>query len=97
MDYQLEDYINNIEPVGRLKLFTGKYRAYNSMSDFNEQIKDVDVYTLDQMIEFAKLAVILTTDSVVQEIDESQFEMEGHGLGSFPDGEQVIKEWFGDF
>lgn len=44
--------VSEIEAVGRTKIFTGEMRVYKDMSEFNEYIEEVDVYTADQMQEF---------------------------------------------
>lgn len=97
MDYTLEDTLNEIEPVGRVKMFTGKYKVYETMSDFNKQIKETDVYTQEQIIEFAKVATAMASEIVSRELDEECWEIYGHGLVASVDPETVIKELFGDF
>ncbi|WP_416435290.1 hypothetical protein [Lactococcus lactis] len=44
--------LSEIEAVGRTKIFTGEYRLYKDMSELNEYIEEVDVYTADQMQQF---------------------------------------------
>ena len=44
--------LSEIEAVGRTKIFTGEFRLYIDMSELNEYIKEVDVFTSDQMQEF---------------------------------------------
>lgn len=97
MDYTLEDTLNEIEPVGRVKMFTGKYKVYETMSDFNKQIKETDVYTQEQIIEFAKVVTAMASEIVSRELDEECWETYGHGLVASVDPETVIKELFGDF
>lgn len=46
--------LSEIEAVGRTKIFTGEFRLYKDMSEFNEYIEEVDVYTAEQMQEYAK-------------------------------------------
>ena len=46
--------LSEIEAIGRTKIFTGEYRLYKDMSELNEYIKEVDVYTAEQMKEYAK-------------------------------------------
>lgn len=96
MDYTLEDTLNEIEPVGRVKMFTGKYKAYETMSDFNKQIKETDVYTQEQIIEFAKVTTAMASEIISRELDEECWETYGHGLVASVDPERVIKELFGD-
>lgn len=97
MDYALEDILNEIEPVGRVKMFTGKYKVYETMLDFNKQIKETDVYTQEQIIEFAKVATAMASEIISRELDEECWETYGHGLVASIDPETVIKELFGDF
>ncbi|WP_374787969.1 hypothetical protein [Lactococcus lactis] len=49
--------LSEIEAVGRTKIFTGEMRVYKDMSEFNEYIEEVDVYTAEQMQEYAKECV----------------------------------------
>lgn len=44
--------LSEIEAVGRTKIFTGEMRVYKDMSELNEYIEEVDVFTSDQMQEF---------------------------------------------
>ena len=44
--------LSEIEEVGRTKIFTGEMRVYKDMSELNEYIEEVDVYTAEQMQEF---------------------------------------------
>lgn len=44
--------LSEIEAVGRTKIFTGETRVYKDMSELNEYIEEVDVYTADQMQQF---------------------------------------------
>ena len=47
--------VSEIEAVGRTKIFTGEMRVYKDMSELNEYIKEVDVYTAEQMQEYAEV------------------------------------------
>lgn len=49
--------LSEIEAVGRSKIFTSEMRVYKDMSEFNEYIEEVDVYTPEQMQEYAKAKV----------------------------------------
>lgn len=49
--------LSEIEAVGRTKIFTGEMRVYKDMSELNEYIKEVDVYTSEQMQDYAKECV----------------------------------------
>ncbi|WP_416434758.1 hypothetical protein [Lactococcus lactis] len=49
--------LSEIEAVGRTKIFTGEFRLYKDMSELNEYIEEVDVYTAEQMQEYAKECV----------------------------------------
>lgn len=44
--------LSEIEAVGRTNIFTGEMRVYKDMSELNEYIEEVDVYTADQMQQF---------------------------------------------
>ena len=44
--------LSETEAVGRTKIFTGEMRVYKDMSEFNEYIEEVDVYTAEQMQQF---------------------------------------------
>lgn len=44
--------LSEIESAGRTKIFTGETRVYKDMSEFNKYIKEVDVYTAEQMQKF---------------------------------------------
>ncbi|AAB70077.1 hypothetical protein FDI51_gp37 [Lactococcus virus P2] len=50
--------LSEIEAVGRTKIFTGEFRLYKDMSELNEYIEEVDVYTAEQMQEYTKECVI---------------------------------------
>ena len=49
--------LSEFESVGRAKIFTGEMRVYKDMSEFNEYIEEVDVFTAEQMQEYAKECV----------------------------------------
>lgn len=49
--------LSEIKAVGRTKIFTGEWRVYKDMSELNEYIKGVDVFTAEQMQEYAKECV----------------------------------------
>ncbi|MDN5426513.1 MAG: hypothetical protein L0J98_09100 [Lactococcus lactis] len=63
--------LSEIESVGRAKIFTGEMRVYKDMSEFNEYIEEVDVFTAEQMQEYAKEcvreAVILNSGGAVSD------------------------------
>ncbi|WP_185961765.1 hypothetical protein [Lactococcus lactis] len=46
--------LSEIEAVGRTKIFTGEFRLYKDMSELNEYIKEVDVFTSEQMQEYTR-------------------------------------------
>lgn len=97
MDYTLEDTLNEIEPVGRFKVFIGEFKVHDNITDYLKQIKNKDVYTREQMIEFAKVVTAMASEIVSRELDEECWETYGHGLVASVDPETVIKELFGDF
>jgi len=49
--------LSEIKAVGRTKISTGEWRVYKDMSELNEYIKEVDVFTAEQMQEYAKECV----------------------------------------
>ncbi|MCQ4972058.1 hypothetical protein [Lactococcus lactis] len=63
--------LSEIEAVVRTKIFTGEMRVYKDMSEFNEYIEEVDVYTAEQMQEYAKEcvreAIILNSGGAVSD------------------------------
>lgn len=63
--------LSEIEAVGRTNIFTGEFRLYKNMSELNEYIKEVDVFTAEQMQEYAKEcvreAVILNSGGAVSD------------------------------
>ncbi|USI63854.1 hypothetical protein LO769_04360 [Lactococcus lactis subsp. lactis] len=63
--------LSEFEAVGRAKIFTGVMRVYKDMSEFNEYIEEVDVYTAEQMQEYAKEcvreAIILNSGGTVSD------------------------------
>ena len=63
--------LSEIESVGRTKIFTGEFRLYKDMTELNEYIKEVDVYTADQMQMYAKEcvreAIILNSGGALSE------------------------------
>ena len=93
MNKAIESQLKRIEPVSKLKMFVGDTKVYDTVKKYNDQIKEVDVYTLEQMIEFAKFVSGYTAEYVSYEID---WEMEGHMLGVFYSAEDAIKELFED-
>lgn len=58
--------LSEIEAVGRTKIFTGEMRVYKDMSELNEYIEEVDVYTAEQMQEYAKAKVAETLKACLQ-------------------------------
>lgn len=54
--------LSEIEAVGRAKIFTSEMRVYKDMPEFNEYIEEVDVYTAEQMQEYAKAKVLETVE-----------------------------------
>ena len=96
MNQEIESQLKRIKPVSKLKMFVGDTKAYDSVKEYNDQIKDVDIYTLEQMIEFAKFVSGYTAEYVSYELDEACWEMEGHMLGVSYSAENAIKELFED-
>ena len=96
MNKTIESQLKRIEPVSKLKMFVGDTKVYDTVKKYNDQIKEVDVYTLEQMIEFAKFVSGYTAEYVSYEMEEACWEMEGHMLGVSYSAEDAIKELFED-
>ena len=94
MNKAIESQLKRIEPVSKLKIFVGDTKVYDTVKKYNDQIKEVDVYTLEQMIEFAKFVSGYTAEYVSYEMDEACWEMEGHMLGVFYNAKNAIQELF---
>ncbi len=60
--------LSEIEAVGRTKIFTGEFRLYKDMSELNEYIEEVDVYTAEQMQEYTKECVIAALKRICRSI-----------------------------
>ena len=95
MNQEIESQLKRINPISKLKIFVGDTKFY-TIKEYNDQIKDVDIYTLEQMIEFAKFVSGSTAEYVSYELDEACWEMEGHMLGVSYSAEDAIKELFED-
>lgn len=95
MNQEIKSKLKRIEPISKLKIFTGDTKFY-AVKEYNDQIKEADVYTQEQMIEFAKFVSGYTAEYVSQELDEACWEMEGHMLGVSYSAEDAIKELFED-
>lgn len=93
MNEVIQSQLKRIEPVSKLKIFVGDTKFY-TIKEYNDQIKEVDVYTQEQMIEFAKFVSGYTAEYVSQEFDEVCSEMEGHMLGVFYNAKNTIQELF---
>ncbi|AIX12647.1 hypothetical protein WRP3_144 [Lactococcus phage WRP3] len=96
MNKAIESQLKRIEPVSKLKMFVGDTKIYDTTREYNDQIKETDVYTLEQMIEFAKFVSGYTAEYVSYELDEACWEMEGHMLGISYSAQDAIKELFED-
>lgn len=94
MNQELESRLKRIKPVSKLKMFVGDTKVYDTMEEYNDQIKDVDVYTIEQMIEFAKFVSGYTAEYVSQELDEDSFEMHGYSIGTGYSAKNAITELF---
>ena len=96
MNQAIESQLKRIEPVSKLKMFVGDTKVYDTVKKYNDQIKEVDVYTFEQMIEFAKFVSGYTAEHVSYEMEEACWEMEGHMLGISYSAQEAIKELFED-
>ncbi|WP_394530515.1 hypothetical protein LL045_05150 [Lactococcus lactis subsp. lactis] len=72
--------LSEIESVGRAKIFTGEMRVYKDMSEFNEYIEEVDVFTSEQMQEYAKECVREAYKEIVKNSYVSDDRVEQAGL-----------------
>ena len=93
MNQEIESQLKRINPISKLKIFVGDTKFY-TIKEYNDQIKEVDVYTQEQMIEFAKFVSGYTAEYVSQELDEACWEMESYMLSVFYNAKDVIKELF---
>lgn len=96
MNKEIESQLKRIKPISKLKMFVGETKIYDTAKEYNDQIKDVEVYTQEQMIEFAKFVSGYTAEYVSYELDEACWEMEGHMLGVSYSAENAISELFED-
>ena len=96
MNKEIESQLKRIKPVSKLKMFVGDTKVYDTIKEYNNQINDVEVYTQEQMIEFAKFVSGYTSEYVSYELDEACWEMEGHMLGVSYSAENAISELFED-
>lgn len=93
MNQEIESQLKRINPISKLKIFVGDTKFY-TIKEYNDQIKEVDVYTQEQMIEFAKFVSGYTAECVSQELDEDCFDMNGHSLGTYYSAEKIISKLF---
>lgn len=96
MNKAIESQLKRIEPISKLKVFVGDTKVYDTIKKYNDQIKEVDVYTKEQMIEFAKFVSGYTAEHVSYEMEEACWEMEGHMLGVSYSDEKAIGDLFED-
>lgn len=94
MNQEIESQLKRIEPISKLKIFVGDTKVYDTVKKYNDQIKEVDVYTQEQMVEFAKFVSGYTAEYVSQELDKDCFEMNGYGLGTWYSAKNAITELF---
>ena len=64
--------LSEIEAVGRTKIFTGEFRLYKDMSELNEYIEEVDVYTAEQMQDYTKECVRIALKEYVGPYSEKK-------------------------
>lgn len=94
MNQELESQLKGINPVSKLQMFVGHTKVYDTVKEYNDKIKDVDVYTLEQMIEFAKFVSGYTAEYVSEQLDRDCFDMNGYGIGTYYSAENAISELF---
>ena len=96
MNKAIESQLKRIEPISKLKIFVGDTKVYDTVKKYNDQIKEVDVYTQEQMIEFAKFVSGYTAEYVSEELDDDCHEASGYSLVTFYSAQKAIKELFED-
>ena len=83
--------LDEIFPVARIKVFTGEYKLYTDMSELDKEIKEVDVYSKEQVLKLLKPQLTIPK-SIADEVDDN-------GLDSYviyislPKDSYLIPEW----
>ncbi|WP_394530021.1 hypothetical protein LL045_08090 [Lactococcus lactis subsp. lactis] len=60
--------LDEIFPAARIKVFTGEYKLYTDMSEFDKEIEEVDVYSKEQVLKLLEPQLTIPK-SVADEID----------------------------
>lgn len=60
--------LDEIFPVARIKVFTGEYKLYTDMSELDKEIKEVDVYSKEQVLKLLEPQPTIPK-SIADEID----------------------------
>lgn len=61
--------LDEIFPVARIKVFTGEYKLYTDMSEFDKEIKEVDVYSKEQVLKLLEPHLTIPK-SIAEKIDK---------------------------
>nr|DAU44767.1 MAG TPA: hypothetical protein [Caudoviricetes sp.] len=61
--------LDEIFPVARIKVFTGEYKLYTNMSELDKEIKEVDVYSKEQVLKLLEPQLTIPK-SIADEFDQ---------------------------
>lgn len=61
--------LDEIFPVARIKVFTGEYKLYTDMSELDKEIKEVDVYSKEQVLKLLEPQLTIPK-SIADELDD---------------------------
>ncbi|WP_396443339.1 hypothetical protein [Lactococcus lactis] len=71
--------LDEIFPVARIKVFTGEYKLYTDMSELDKEIKEVDVYSKEQVLKLLDPQLTIPK-SIADELEKYDFELTSKGL-----------------
>lgn len=71
--------LDEIFPVARIKVFTGEYKLYTDMSEFDKEIEEVDVYSKEQVLKLLEPQLTIPK-SIADELEKYDFELTSKGL-----------------
>lgn len=60
--------LDEIFPAARIKVFTGEYKLYTDMSEFDKEIEEVDVYSKEQVLKLLEPQLTIPK-SIADELD----------------------------
>ena len=86
--------LDEIFPVARIKVFTGEYKLYTDMSELDKEIKEVDVYSKEQVLKLLEpqLTIPKSIADLLDKFIEFVFEDIGHEEWWIQ--ENGLIEWF---